>query len=125
MFTIGLDFDGTCCTHAYPNIGEDIGAIEWLKKLSAMTGVKIVLNTMRDGEELVEAVDWLRDQGVRLYGINNNPDQNRWTTSPKVHADVYVDDLALGVPLVRDQGRPYVDWSVVGPKLVELAIDYA
>ncbi len=120
MLVIGLDFDGTCCTHQYPDIGKDIGAIPWLLKLNAM-GAKIVLNTMRGDQELDEAVKWLERQGVALYGVNRNPDQT-WTTSTKTYAHVYVDDAALGAPLVQNGiKRPYLDWSVAGPILIEMA----
>ena len=30
---IAVDFDGTCVTHKYPDIGEDIGAVPVLKEL--------------------------------------------------------------------------------------------
>lgn len=121
MLVVGLDFDGTCCEHRYPDIGADIGAIPWLLRLNEL-GAKIVLNTMRDGEELEQARVWLENQGVQLYGVNRNPTQDSWTTSPKVYAHVYIDDAALGTPLVRPEGsRPYVDWTVVGPMIVKEA----
>ena len=30
---IGIDFDGTCVKHAFPSIGDDIGAVPVLKEL--------------------------------------------------------------------------------------------
>ena len=44
--TIAVDFDGTCVTHAYPDVGKNIGAEIVLKKLSDK-GHKIILYTMR------------------------------------------------------------------------------
>jgi hypothetical protein len=41
-----LDFDGTCTTHAYPNIGGDIGALPVLRKI-VDNGHKLMLWTMR------------------------------------------------------------------------------
>lgn len=38
------------------------------------------------------------------------------TSSPKVHADLYIDDAALGCPLIYNpdfSDRPYVDWEKV------------
>lgn len=32
---IAVDFDGTVVTHAYPHIGNDIGAVPVLRELSA------------------------------------------------------------------------------------------
>ena len=43
---IAIDFDGTCVTHEYPNIGKDIGAIPVLKQL-VKDGHKLILYTMR------------------------------------------------------------------------------
>lgn len=116
---LGLDFDGTVVTHEYPQIGKDIGAVPWLHHLSN-SGIKIVLNTMRDKSFLKEAINWLESREVSLFGYNNNPIQNKWTTSPKVYAHVYVDDAALGTPLIHIHGhRPYVNWKKAGPMLCE------
>ena len=52
---IAVDFDGTCVKHAYPKIGEDIGAIPVLKQL-VNDGHQLVLNTMRSRGTLVPVV---------------------------------------------------------------------
>lgn len=109
---IGLDFDGTLVTHDYPRIGQDIGAVPVLKKL-ANAGCLFVLNTMRSGKELDEAVEWCLNHDIMLYGINKNPEQHKWTSSPKVYANLYVDDAAVGCPLKYDGNRPYVDWDKI------------
>jgi hypothetical protein len=110
---IAIDFDGTCVTHEYPNIGRDIGAIPVLRKLTK-AGNQLILNTMRSGAKLQDAVDWFGKNGIPLYGINENPDQKSWTDSPKVYADLYIDDAALGCPLKNNYGgRPYVDWKEI------------
>lgn len=115
---IGIDFDGTCVTHSYPEIGRDIGAIPILRKLIDK-GHKLVLNTMRSGEQLQEAVDWFKQNELPLYGVNENPTQKSWTSSPKVYAQLYIDDASLGTPLVFPwQSRAYVDWVEV-EKLLE------
>ena len=117
---IGLDFDGTVVTHDFPEIGKDIGAISWLLKIKRAGG-QFILNTMRSGESLVAAVKFLEDQGVELYGVNQNPSQASWTASPKVYAHVYIDDAAFGCPLIFPVNgkRPYVDWNIVGPGILE------
>ena len=120
MLIIGLDYDGTCVTHSYPEVGQEIGAPYWIKKFIEH-GAKIVLNTMRDGVQLDQAVDWCHKHGIKLYGVNKNPDQTSWTTSPKIYAHLYIDDAAYGCPLVHPDpgfGRPYVDWDVVGPDIL-------
>jgi hypothetical protein len=112
---IGIDFDGTCVTHAFPKIGLDIGAIPVLKELVS-EGHQLVLNTMRDDVYLQDAVDWFAFNNIPLFGVNENPTQKSWTSSPKVFADMYIDDAALGCPLKFDakmSNRPFVDWAKV------------
>jgi hypothetical protein len=112
---IAIDFDGTVVTHEYPDIGRDIGAVPVLKGLAGK-GHFLILNTMRSGRELTAAVAWFERNGIPLYGVNVNPGQKEWTDSPKVYAHLYIDDAALGVPLLSDPGmseRPYVDWRRV------------
>lgn len=112
---IAVDFDGTCVTHEYPNIGKDIGAVPVLKKLTD-SGHKIILNTMRSGDKLKEAMQWFVNNNIPLYGANENPTQKSWTESPKVFANLYIDDAALGCPLTFDHAvssRPFVNWVMV------------
>ncbi len=118
---IAIDFDGTAVSHAYPAIGEDIGAIPVLKELLAQ-GHKLILFTMRCDEKLDAAVQWFQDNKIKLYGIQKNPDQHGWTSSPKPYAHIYIDDAALGCPLTHDPNishRPFVDWTAVRKLLVE------
>lgn len=116
---IAIDFDGTCVTHDYPYMGSDIGAVPVLKEL-ADAGYRLVLHTMRSGKLEKEAVQWFKKNDISLFGINSNPEQKSWTASPKVYADLYIDDAALGVPLTTSQTsvRPYVDWVKVREWLV-------
>ncbi len=116
---IAIDFDGTCVTHDYPYIGSDIGAVPVLREL-ADAGYRLVLFTMRSGKLEKEAVNWFKQHDIPLYGVNVNPEQRSWTASPKVYADLYIDDAALGVPLITSPNtvRPYVDWQRVREWLV-------
>lgn len=113
-YVIAVDFDGTCVSHDYPRIGHDIGAVPVLRRLVA-SGASLVLWTMRSGKELDDAVQWFLDNDIFLFGIQRNPEQDKWTTSPKAYASLYIDDAALGCPLVRpaNGARPYVDWRAV------------
>ena len=128
---IAVDFDGTCVTHEFPRVGAEIGAAEVLKELTDK-GHKIILFTIRshpneinqnrtlDGniinnDALQDAIDWFKKHDIPLFGVNENPTQKDWTSSPKPYAHIYIDDAALGVPLKQDflSGRPYVDWDMV------------
>ena len=118
MITIvAIDFDGTCVTNEYPKIGKEIGAAPVLKKMTDK-GIKLVLYTMRDGKLLEEAVQWFKDNNIPLYGVNKTPGQYKWTNSPKIFANYYIDDAAIGVPLIFDPGnKPFVDWEKLKPYL--------
>lgn len=113
-----LDFDGTVVKHRYPAVGEDIGAVPVLRKLVA-NGHRILLNTMRshdcEGEDTLQpAIDWFAERGIPLFGINENPTQHEWTSSPKVYGNIYIDDGGLGAPLKVDaiDGSAYIDWGL-------------
>lgn len=131
---IAIDFDGTCVTHEFPKVGEDIGAQRVLKRL-IKNGHRLILYTMRSdliGEDvkspefkdvtgglyLTDAINWFKINEIPLYSIQTNPTQITWTTSPKCYAQLYIDDAALGVPLKYDKDRPYVDWEMVEKILI-------
>lgn len=123
LIFISVDFDGTLAEHKYPEIGKEVPlAFEYLKKFKE-AGCKIFLWTVRsdykDRKVLTEAVDYCKSKGIEFDGINKNPWQD-WSNSPKIYANVYIDDAAVGCPLVHPwQNRPYVDWSVVGPEVMK------
>ena len=121
---IAVDFDGTCVTHEYPKVGVDIGAAPVLRKL-INAGHKIILNTMRSGKYLEDAELWFKHNNIPLLGSNINPTQKSWTDSPKVYANIYIDDAALGCPLKIDpnfSNRPYVDWEAIETYLESIGI---
>jgi len=117
-----IDFDGTCVTHEFPKVGRFVGAQKVLKRL-VDEGARLILWTMRsDGREgqeyanpLTDAVNWFNENQIPLFGVNENPEQKTWTGSPKAYAHIYIDDAALGIPLVKGLNgeRPYVDWDKV------------
>lgn len=116
---IAVDFDGTCVEHDYPDVGMDVdGAVEVLKALRAK-GHRLILFTMRSGSKLDAAVRWFKERKIELWAVNNNPEQKSWTDSIKVHADLYIDDSAVGCPLkfIDDAPRPMVDWAKVRERL--------
>lgn len=141
MYTILIDFDGTCVSHEFPHIGKDIGAVSVLQEL-VMNGHRLVLFTMRSnksdvvsvgdtsihsisGNYLSHAVEWFRENLIPLYGIQTNPTQSSWTNSPKAYGEFMIDDSAIGCPLKIDHtisNRPFVDWLKVREILVEKGI---
>jgi hypothetical protein len=127
---VAVDFDGTCVTHEFPNVGREIGAPPVLRRM-VDAGAKLILWTMRSngrtatharngkpypGPNLLDdAVAWFDKHGIPLYGVLRNPTQDSWTTSPKAYAQIYIDDAALGCPLTTSAPgeRPHVDWEAV------------
>lgn len=116
---IAIDFDGTIAEHEFPSIGEKVpGAFHYMKEFQKQ-GFKLILFTMRSDDTLQEAVDFCRKNGVEFYGVNTDPDQKSWTSSPKAYSNIYVDDAAYGCPLIVGKSvRPYVNWQVVGSDIL-------
>lgn len=116
---IAIDFDGTCVTHEYPKVGKDIGSVPILKEL-VENKHQLILYTMRSKKELDDAINWFHINGITLYGVQYDPGQSEWTSSNKCYAQLYIDDAALGCPLIHDiETRPFVDWTKVRDILVK------
>ena len=116
---IAVDFDGTCVEHDYPAVGMDVeGAVDVLRALNKR-GHRIILYTMRSGSKLDAAIKWFSDRKIELWAVNRNPEQEEWTSSPKVFDDLYIDDSALGCPIMFIDGvrRPVVKWAKVRTQL--------
>ena len=119
---ICIDFDGTVVDHRYPYLGDPVPrAVDWLRRWAEL-GAKLILFTMRsdgnDGQDLLQdAVQYFEKNDIPLFGINHNPDQASWTSSPKAYAQLYIDDAAFGCPLIHPPtfNKPCVDWKRVGP----------
>jgi trehalose-6-phosphatase len=104
--TIAVDFDGTLCEYAFPNIGvqtkEQKKLMEILIELRN-DGNKLILYTCRgDNEEypcLTEAIEWCKEKGLEFDSINCNVPGfvKKSGHSPKPVADIYLDDKALNV----------------------------
>lgn len=109
---IGIDFDGTIVENKFPDMGSEVPfAISTLKILQ-QKGHKFILWTVRADDKLEEAVSFLKNKGILLYGINNNPTQP--TTSPKIYCHYYIDDRSIGCPLIFPKDRkPFVNWLAV------------
>lgn len=116
-----IDFDGTCVEHEFPKVGPDVpGAVGVLRELSA-AGHQLILWTVRDIKHQQDAEHWFLDRKISLWAVNKNPEQLPWSRSRKAYAHYYIDDLALGCPLVHRPGedRPFVDWVRMRELLVK------
>ena len=114
---IAVDFDGTVVEHKYPSIGKEKPfACETLRQLAA-DGHKLVLWTVRSGALLDEALEWCSQRGVTWYAVNSSYPQGSLfagskSASPKIEADVYLDDHNLG-------GLP--DWGEIYQQISDKA----
>jgi hypothetical protein len=103
---IAVDFDGTIVEHEYPKIGKEIPfAFETLKKLRD-EGHELILWTYRAGEELDEAVDYCKQNGLEFFAVNASfpGDEVDMYNSRKINADIFIDDRNVG-------GLP--DWGII------------
>lgn len=127
---IAVDFDGTCVTHEFPEIGKDIGAQKVLKRL-VTSGHKLILNTMRGNlvsrlnptgrNHIAEAIQWFKDNNIPIVAVYKHPTQTHWTNSYKCHADLYIDDRNVCMPKIHDITiceTPFVDWPTLEQWLV-------
>lgn len=99
---IAVDFDGILCENRFPEIGApNYEVISLVQQLIDM-GHEVILWTTRNGEELVNAVDWCGKYGLHFTNVNGPAVSNREeyrdrypTESRKIYADVYIDDHNL------------------------------
>lgn len=115
---IAIDFDNTMVLDDYPKIGQDNPMAVDTMKLMLERGHKIILYTIRQGEELDAAVKWCEDRDIELYGINKNKAQSSWNKSPKIYAHYYIDDKNIGIPLKNGA----VDWDKLQNDLKNLGL---
>jgi hypothetical protein len=119
---LAVDFDGTC---VYPkdiksaNFGElDVPHAVRVLHRFVKERWKIVLWTCRNQEFLPEAVQWFADRNIPLMSTNVNSVESmhpnyrayfdREGSSPKVFANLYVDDRNI-----HFYDMAYVDWLEV------------
>jgi hypothetical protein len=97
---VAIDFDGTLCESAYP----DVGVVEKTHLLvhdlihkEKANGSIIILWTCRCGKELEEAVAACKDWHIPIDYVNeNDPERTKYfgADSRKISADLYIDDRA-------------------------------
>ena len=99
MTIYAIDFDGTIVTNGFPGIGVENGeAIKFIKRLQTR-GDRWILWTMREGDLLMEAMDWLAVRDLHPDAVNDNLPELKelYGNNPrKVFANVYIDDHNAG-----------------------------
>lgn len=84
----------------------------WIKDYN----VGFILNSMRHDEILKEPLEILEREGVKLYGVRKNPNQDKdGNEVSKCFAVFSIDDRNVGCYLKRYEGcdRMHVDWEAI------------
>lgn len=135
---VAVDFDGTLCADAFPEVGEPKAlVISYVKRLAA-EGSKIILYTSRENGTrplLDEAAEFCKAQEIPLYAVNENPGNPhaaknglKHSDGRKVFADLYIDDkavnpLAIELFSAAEIIAPELQRvsAVIGPNLKQIA----
>lgn len=128
IIPIALDFDSTVIvTKGFPQInGDNEHCVNVLKRWQNKYNVGWILDTVRDGKDLDDAVNWFIGHGIKLYGVLKNPTQTKWTSSPKCYGIFSIDDRNVNTPIIySDEYRPRVDWMKIDRKFSPLIRELA
>ena len=110
---IAVDFDGTLCKQAWPEIGEaNERLIRHLKERQA-EGARLILWTNREGDLLEAAVEWCKGYGLTFDTINANLPEKialYHNDCRKINADIYIDDKAVN-PIPYRQAAGIVNFN--------------
>lgn len=96
---IAVDFDGTIHNGTYPDIGFVFANCREVISRLRQEGHYIIIWTCREGEELLDAINFLLEQNIEFDRVNDNKPslcEAYNNNSRKVSADVYVDDKNVG-----------------------------
>lgn len=97
-YIIAVDFDGTLCENAWPEIGQaKIGVLAAVKQAQE-AGAKLILWTNRVGARLHDAIEWCAMRGLYFDAVNENLPETKAqyiTDCRKICANIYLDDKAL------------------------------
>ena len=116
---IALDFDGTICQNAYPDIGEPNWHVIEKAKQCQEQGAYLILWTCRGGQMLEKAVAACTEWGLTFDAINENLPEWReaYGTDPrKIGATEYWDDrsvIADGTCVLRSSrcAADHAEWE--------------
>lgn len=94
-YIVAVDFDGTLCENAFPDIGKPKKEVIDAIKEYQSYGWKTILWTCRNQGYLDRAVAWCELHGLKFDAINENlPEVEEMFGgyTRKIFADVYIDD---------------------------------
>jgi len=99
-----IDFDGTIVSNKFPAIGTEIThTTDFIRKyIQSNPHNQWILYTMREGEKLRNALDWLEDHDLKPDYVNDNTKelQESFGNNPrKIYADFYIDDHNFTIPI--------------------------
>ena len=96
---IAVDFDGTLVEDEFPAIGKPIPHMWELIKNLREQGVKLILWSCRNHENLTDAVEYCkREHGFIFDAVNENIKEVQemfHNDTRKVYADLYIDDKSI------------------------------
>lgn len=95
---VAVDFDGTLVEDRYPEIGAVKIEMFNLCHMMKEHGVKLILWTSRDGEQLADAVECCENYGLVFDAVNENVKEIQelfHNDTRKIYADLYIDDKAV------------------------------
>ena len=110
---IAVDFDGTLCEQAWPEIGPARWSVINAILDAQRQGARIILWTNRAGAALTRAVEWCEARGLHFDAVNENlPEiiEQYGSDSRKITADVYVDDKVLNPGTLEERWENRQAW---------------
>ena len=97
---IAVDFDGVINTAEYPKVQEECNDSAYVTLMEAsQRGCAIILNTCREGQALLDAINYCLRWGFPIDRVNDNTPDNiakYGSNSRKVYADIYIDERQVG-----------------------------
>lgn len=90
-----FDFDGTIVKNKFPDIGEPIQDVIQIAIMAKLKGDYVILNTMREGKYLEDALKFCKSVGIEFDAVNDNLEHMKefYQNNPrKIYADYYIDD---------------------------------
>lgn len=92
---ISVDFDGTLHYGSYPKIGSPNTYLMGYLQNCRKHGIKVILNTMREGELLEKALEFCKAYDLEFDAVNDNlPEMKKlFGNNPrKIYSDYIIDD---------------------------------